>query len=258
MDGGTGRKVYADNGTVLPVLFRIGSFEITSFGVMVALGALAGLWVFRRELARAGLPDAALDAAVYGLVGGLLGAKLLYVFEHLDEATFLALFLDRGGMSWFGGFVGGLLAGYATIRTKGWPLVPVLAAATPALAVGQLLGRIGCFLVGDDYGRPTSLPWGVAFPRGLPPTLERVHPAQLYEAIFLAVLAWVLIRWRRAGLADRVVLGRYFVIAGVFRFLLEFVRVNVRVLGPLTVAHCFALVVVALGLVILWRRPARD
>jgi len=249
--------VYTDNGTVLPVLFRIGSFEITSFGVMVALGALAGLWVFRRELTRAGLPDAALDAAVYGLVGGLLGAKLLYVFEHLDESTFLGLFLDRGGMSWFGGFVGGLIAGYATIRAKGWPLVPVLAAATPALAVGQLLGRIGCFLVGDDYGRPTSLPWGVAFPRGLPPTFERVHPAQLYEAIFLAGLAWVLIRWRRAGIADRVVLGRYFVIAGVFRFLLEFVRVNVRVLGPLTVAHCFALAVVGLGLVILWR-PARS
>src|SRR5204863_9385468 len=117
---------------------------------MVALGALAGLWVFRRELARAGLPDAALDAAVYGLVGGLVGAKLLYVFEHLDEASFFPLFLDRGGMSWFGGFVGGLGAGYATIRAKRWPLVPVLAAATPALAVGQMLGRIGCFLVGDD------------------------------------------------------------------------------------------------------------
>ena len=242
---------------MLPVLFRIGSFEITSFGVMVALGALAGLWVFRRELARAGLPDAALDAAVYGLVGGLLGAKLLYVFEHLDEASFLALFLDRGGMSWFGGFAGGLAAGYATIRWKGWPLVPVLAAATPALAVGQLLGRIGCFLVGDDYGRPTSLPWGVAFPRGLPPTIERVHPTQIYEAIFLAVLAWVLIRWRRTGVADRVVLGRYFVIAGTFRFLLEFVRVNVRVIGALTVAHCFAIAVVVLGLVILLRRPAR-
>jgi phosphatidylglycerol:prolipoprotein diacylglycerol transferase len=241
---------------VLPVLFRIGSFEITSFGVMVALGALAGLWVFRRELARAGLPDAALDAAVYGLVGGLIGAKLLYVFEHLDEASFLALFLDRGGMSWFGGFVGGLVAGYATIRAKGWPLVPVLSAATPALAVGQLLGRVGCFLVGDDYGRPTTLPWGIAFPRGLPPTLDRVHPAQLYEAAFLAVLTWVLIRWRRKGIADRTVLGRYFVIAGLFRFLLEFVRVNVRVLGPLTVAHCFALAVVALGLVILLR-PAR-
>jgi len=131
---------------VLPVLFRIGSFEITSFGALVALGALAGLWVFRRELARSGLPDAAMDAAVYGLVGGLVGAKLLYVFEHLDEGTFLSLFLDRGGMSWFGGFVGGLAAGYATIRAKGWPMLAVLSAATPALAVGQLLGRVGCFL----------------------------------------------------------------------------------------------------------------
>jgi phosphatidylglycerol:prolipoprotein diacylglycerol transferase len=242
---------------VLPVLLRIGSFEITSFGVMVALGALAGLWVFRRELARAGLPEAALDAAVYGLVGGLLGAKLLYVFEHLEESSFFSLLLDRGGMSWFGGFVGGLLAGYWTIRAKRWPLVPVLAAATPALAIGQMLGRVGCFLVGDDYGKPTSLPWGVAFPRGLPPTFERVHPTQLYEAAFLAVLAWILIRWRRGGVADRIVLGRYFVLAGAFRFLLEFVRVNVRVLGPLTVAHCFALLVVGLGLVILWRPASR-
>jgi phosphatidylglycerol---prolipoprotein diacylglyceryl transferase len=240
---------------VLPVLFRIGSFEITSFGVMVALGALAGLWVFRRELTRAGLPDAALDAAVYGLVGGLLGAKLLYVFEHLDEASFLALFLDRGGMSWFGGFVGGLTAAYLTIRAKRWPLIAVLAAATPALAIGQMLGRVGCFLVGDDYGRPTSLPWGVAFPRGLPPTTDRVHPAQIYEAMFLAILAWVLIRWRRKGVADRTVLGRYFVAAGAFRFLLEFVRVNVRVAGPFTVAHFFALAIVVLGLLIL-RRPA--
>jgi phosphatidylglycerol:prolipoprotein diacylglycerol transferase len=238
---------------VLPVLFRIGSLEITSFGVMVALGALVGLWIFRRELTRAGLPDAALDAAVYGLVGGLLGAKLLYVFEHLRESSFFSLFLDRGGMSWFGGFVGGFLAGFLTIRLKKWPLIGVLAAATPALAIGQALGRIGCFLVGDDYGRPTQLPWGVAFPKGLPPTYERVHPTQIYEAIFLAVLTWVLIRWRRRGVADRKVLGRYFVLAGAFRFLLEFVRVNVRVAGPFTVAHIFALLVVLLGVIVLRR-----
>lgn len=218
---------------------------------MVALGALVGLWVFRRELSRAGLPDAALDAAVYGLVGGLVGAKLLYVFEHRAEGPFLGLLLDRGGMSWFGGFVGGLLAGYMTIRANGWSLVPVLAAATPALAVGQLLGRIGCFLVGDDYGHPTSLPWAVAFPQGLPPTTERVHPTQLYEAAFLAVLAWVLIRWRTRGLDDRKVLGRYFLIAGLFRFALEFLRVNTRVLGPFTVAHLFSLLVVGLGAAIL-------
>jgi phosphatidylglycerol---prolipoprotein diacylglyceryl transferase len=242
---------------VLPVLFRIGSLDITSFGVMVALGALVGLWVFRRELARAGLPEAALDAAVYGLVGGLLGAKLLYVFEHLHESSFFSLFLDRGGMSWFGGFVGGLTAGFITIRAKGWPLMAVLAASTPALAVGQMLGRVGCFLVGDDYGRPTSLPWGVAFPNGLPPTYERVHPTQIYEAIFLGVLAWTLIRWRRKGISDRVVLGRYFLFAGAFRFLLEFVRVNVRVLGPFTVAHIFSLLVVGIGVLLLRRGASR-
>lgn len=241
---------------MLPVLFRIGPLDITSFGVMVAIGALAGLWVFRRELARAHLPDAALDAAVYGLVGGLLGAKLLYVFEHLGESTFFALLLDRGGMSWFGGFVGGLTAGYLTIRAKRWPMIPVLSAATPALAVGQMLGRVGCFLVGDDYGRPTSLPWGVAFPKGLPPTFERVHPTQIYESIFLGFLAWLLIRWRRAGVSDRVVLGRYFVLAAGFRFLLEFVRVNVRVLGPFTVAQLFSLAVVVLGVVVLRPSPA--
>jgi phosphatidylglycerol:prolipoprotein diacylglycerol transferase len=239
---------------LLPVLFRIGSLEITSFGVMVALGALAGLWVFRRELAHSKLPDAALDAAVYGLIGGLLGAKLLYVFEHLGEGSFFSLFLDRGGMSWFGGFVGGVLAGVATIRAKRWPMMAVLSAATPALAIGQMLGRVGCFLVGDDYGSPTSLPWGVAFPRGLPPTTDRVHPTQIYEAIFLAVLAWLLIRWRRRGVPDRIVVGRYFLLAGAFRFLLEFVRVNTRVAGPLTVAHFFGLGIVVLGIVLLWPR----
>jgi phosphatidylglycerol:prolipoprotein diacylglycerol transferase len=234
-----------------PVLFRVGSIDVTSFGVMVALGALAGLWIFRRELSRAGLPDAALDAAVFGLIGGLIGAKLLYVFEHMDESPFFSLLFDRGGMSWFGGFVGGLLAGYWTIRRHRWPLVSVLAAATPALAVGQLLGRIGCFLVGDDYGRPTSLPWGISFPRGLPPTDVPVHPTQLYEAAFLGVFAWVLIRWRRKGVADWKVLGRYFVIAGLFRFALEFVRVNTRVAGPFTVAHFFAAAVVGLGVMVL-------
>jgi len=242
---------------VYPVIFRIGSLDITSFGVFVALGALAGLWVFRRELSRSGLPGEALDAAVYGLVGGLIGAKLLYVFEHLDEGSFLGLFFDRGGMSWFGGFAGGLIAGFLTIRLKRWPTVAVLSAATPALAVGQLLGRVGCFLVGDDYGRPTDLPWGVAFPEGLPPTTVPVHPAQIYEAIFLAFFMWLLIRWRRRGLSDAAVLGRYFVGVGAFRFALEFVRVNTRVLGPLTVAHMFALAVVLLGVGILAKARTR-
>ena len=236
-----------------PILFRIGDFEVTSFGMMVAIGALVGLWIFRRELARSGLPESATDAAVAGVLGGLVGAKLLWTAEHASEAPLLSLVLSRGGMSWFGGLVGGVGAGLFVIHRKGLPIVATLAAATPALTAGHALGRIGCFLVGDDYGRPTDLPWGVAFPEGLPPIDVPVHPTQLYEAAALAVVTWALLRWRRQGVSDRVVLGRYLAIAGAIRFAIEFIRVNVRVVGPLTVAHLVSLALVVAGLALLAR-----
>jgi phosphatidylglycerol:prolipoprotein diacylglycerol transferase len=234
-----------------PVLFRIGSFEITSFGVMVALAALIGLWIFRRELRFSNLPVDAADAGLVGVVGGLVGAKLLWTIEHSGEAALTDLLFSRGGLSWYGGLIGGVGAGFVYILVKQWPVVPVLSAATPALAIGHLIGRIGCFLVGDDYGHPTDLPWGVAFPEGLPPTMVPVHPTQLYEAAALVPLAWLLIRWRRQHRSDTFVLGAYMVLAGAIRFAIEFVRVNERVLGPLTVAHLAALLVIAAGAVVL-------
>ncbi len=234
-----------------PVLFTIGGLEITSFGVLVALGALAGVSLFRRELARSGLPEGAVDGAVVGVIAGLAGAKLLWVFEHLGEEPFTSLLFSRGGLSWFGGLVGGVGAALIYFVARGYPLVPTVAAATPALAVGHAIGRVGCFMVGDDYGRPSDLPWAVAFPKGLPPTLERVHPTQLYEAAFLAVLAVLLIRWRRQAVADNIVLGRYLVLAGIARFLIEFLRINTRVLDGLTVAHIAALLMVAAGIVVM-------
>ena len=88
-----------------PVLFRIGDFEVTSFGVMVALAALAGLSLFRRELRRSGLPLDATDAGLVGVIGGLVGAKLLWTVEHATEAPVLELLLSRGGLSWYGGFI---------------------------------------------------------------------------------------------------------------------------------------------------------
>src|SRR4029453_12015302 len=127
------------------------------------------------------------------------------------------------------------------------PLIATLAAATPALAIGHAIGRIGCFLVGDDYGRPSDLPWAVAFPRGLPPTDVRVHPTQLYERAALFVVGWVLIRWRGHGVPDAIVLGRYLVLAGSIRFAIEFIRVNERILGPFTLAHLVSLALVVAG-----------
>jgi phosphatidylglycerol:prolipoprotein diacylglycerol transferase len=230
-----------------PVLFRIGSVDITSFGVMVALGALAGLWVLRRELTRSGLPPDTADVGAWGLIGGLVGAKLLWTIEHAGEEPFLDLLLARGGLSWYGGLIGGVGLGLALILRNRLPLVPVLSAATPALAFGHLLGRIGCFLVGDDYGRPTNLPWGVAFPQGLPPIDVPVHPTQLYEAAFLGWLGCMLLRWRRRHVPDAIVLGRYVVLTGTARFLIEFIRINERVAAGLTLAQWVSLALIVLG-----------
>ena len=231
-----------------PVLLRIGDFEVTSFGVMVAIAALVGLWLFRRELRRSGLPLDATDAGIVGVVGGLIGAKVLWTIEHAGQAPLSELLFSRGGLSWYGGLIGGVGAGLVYMVIKRWPIVPLLAAATPALALGHLLGRIGCFLVGDDYGIPSNLPWAVAFPEGLPPTTVPVHPTQLYEAIGLGLLAWLLLRWRRRGIRDVIVLGRYLVGAGTLRFIIEFIRVNERIAFGLSVAHLVSLAAIAVGI----------
>ena len=206
-----------------------------------------GLWLFRREINRVGLHKDSVDAAFAGIFGGLIGAKLWWTVEFYDSGPYWSLLFSRGGLSWFGGFTFALAAGLSVIRLKRLPLLAILAAAAPALAIGHAIGRIGCFLVGDDYGKVSDLPWAVAFPQGLPPTLERVHPTQLYEAIPLFIIGWLLLVWRGRKLDDRVVLGRYFALAGATRFVIEFVRVNERVLGPLTVAHVASLAVIAAG-----------
>ncbi len=221
----------------------------------MAIGALIGLSIFKHELRRAGLGSQASDAGLAGIFGGLAGAKLVWAIEFSGNEPFSQLLFSRGGLSWFGGLAGGLLAGIWVVRRQRLQVVRILAAATPALAVGHAIGRVGCFLVGDDYGRPSNLPWAVAFPEGLPPTTVAVHPTQLYEALALIPIAIILTVWRRQGRSDRLVLGRYLVLVGLLRFLIEFVRVNDQVIGPLTVAQTASFIAVAAGVFILrWSR----
>jgi phosphatidylglycerol:prolipoprotein diacylglycerol transferase len=237
-----------------PVLFTIGDFEITSFGVLVGLAAIVGVLVFEREAKRSGLPEAIGSAAIGGVIGGLIGAKLLWSIEFAGTGPFFSLLFSRGGLSWFGGLIGGVGTGLWILRRQRIPIVNALASAAPALAIGHAIGRIGCFLVGDDYGRPSTLPWAVAFPEGRPPTAVPVHPTQLYETLLLVPLAWMLIRWRRQGVSDAVVLGRYFILAGAIRFGIEFIRVNRPVLGPLTLAQLIASALMMVGVVLVLRR----
>jgi phosphatidylglycerol:prolipoprotein diacylglycerol transferase len=123
------------------------------------VAALVGLWLFDRERRWSGLPDQALDAAMAGIIGGLAGAKLVWAVEHAGrQGPFLDLLLSRGGLSWFGGFASGLAAGLVLLHRRRIPIVPVLAAAAPALAIAHAIGRVGCFLVGDDYGDQPRAP----------------------------------------------------------------------------------------------------
>ena len=94
-----------------PVLFRIGDFEVTSFGVLVAIAALVGIWMFGRELARSGLPEDGSNAAVVGVIGGFIGAKVLWTIEFARESEVASRVLSRGGWSRFGGLIGGGGAG---------------------------------------------------------------------------------------------------------------------------------------------------
>jgi len=261
--------------TIYPFILKFGPLEITGYGIMMMVGFLTGGWLITLELKRRELyQEYAADITVAAVVGGILGAKLWYVV--LNGGPLFA----RGGLVWYGGFVGGALA----VILNGWrlkvPLRWTLHLTAPALAAAYALGRIGCFIVNDDYGHPTNLPWGVKFPQGLPPstaqqmqetfgiavpagadpsTVLAVHPTQLYEAALMLGAFAILWRLRTSTRPVGWLFGVYLVFAGVERFLIEFVRAkDDRIFGALTIAQVVSIGLVLAGVVIVtrWRDGA--
>ncbi|HVT16298.1 MAG TPA: prolipoprotein diacylglyceryl transferase family protein [Thermoanaerobaculia bacterium] len=258
-------------------LFHIGRFAISPFGVMLVFAFLASYLQLRwgmRRLAIGDDEDASALVFAAGL-GGIVGAKVYYALLNMDWH----LLFDRSGLVWYGGFIAGAAAVLWMMRRRRLPAWPLVDAAAPALALGYAVGRIGCFLVGDDYGVPTKLPWGVAFPVGLPrttagelrqvfhlpipasvadDTLLRVHPTQLYEtAVCLGIWAFALWLFRRrmaAGALGLTVLG----LLALERFLIEFLRAkDDRFLGDFTVAQAISLAVLLIAALLAWRRLRR-
>ena len=262
--------------TFYPLIIRLGPLEITGYGIMMMVGFLVGGWLIARELRRLGLNENfAQDVVVAAVVGGVVGAKLWYVALTGD-----GLF-DRGGLVWYGGFLGGAAAVLLTSRWRRVPLAWTASLAAPALAAAYALGRIGCFLVNDDYGRPTDLPWGVRFPQGFPPstagrmqdlfgipvpegvdpgTVLAVHPTQLYETGLMLLAFALLWRLRKGREGTGWLFGLYLVLAGVERFGIEFLRAkDDRFLAGFTLAQATSMLLVLVGLLLLVvtnRRPA--
>src|SRR5439155_10057729 len=182
-----------------PTLIKFGSFEITTFGLMMFIAFVVAGWVLARQFRRYGLTDDAASSMVMAAaIGGIVGAKIYYAILFRDWH----LLFTRAGLVWYGGLIGGFIACAIYLRVQRIDFLTAADAAAPALAIGYALGRIGCFLVGDDYGRPTTSWVGIAFPKGSPPTtaeelrrfgvavdpsippyeILKVHPTQLYES----------------------------------------------------------------------------
>ena len=230
-----------------PVLWEPFGFPISSFGVMMAIGFLVSDRIVARRLGEQGL-DRELSSTilVYAVVCGVLGAKLYFALENTlrgDRFFFDALF-DRAGLVWFGGFIGGTLGVTLGTRIHEIPTRAVAAAVANAAPFGQACGRVGCFLVGDDYGRPTAAWYGIAFPKGSPPTAVPVHPTQLYEVAWLLLIGALL--WRRRKTSP-FLFAEYFVLAGGGRFAVEILRVNPRIALGMSGAQWIGTGMVLLG-----------
>jgi phosphatidylglycerol:prolipoprotein diacylglycerol transferase len=231
-----------------PVLFTIPwlDFPISTFGVMLAIGFLVGTWITGIRLGEEGYEPDATTLLIYVMVGGILGSKLYFAVDvHLRSGEpFASLLFARAGLTWYGGLVGAIVLGSIGCRIHGIPVKTFADCAAVAAPVGQALGRIGCFLVGDDYGRETDLPWGVRFPEGAPPSQVPVHPTQLYEVAWLLPVAALL--WSRRRRSP-FLFGEYLALNGLGRLVIEHWRVNPRVALGLTEPQWIGIALVVAG-----------
>jgi len=231
-----------------PILAEPFGYPISTFGVMLSIAFLVGTWVTAVRMREEGLDgDLATTILLYIMAGGLLGSKLYYATDvSLRQGIpFRELFFARDGITWYGGLIGGTLVGALGCRIHKVSIWVFMNCVAVAGALGQALGRVGCFLVGDDYGRPTDLPWGMAFPRGAPPTLDHVHPTQLYEIAWLLPVAGLL--WARRRRSP-FLFGEYLALNGLGRIVIEHWRINPPLALGLTQPQWIGMGLIALGL----------
>ncbi len=248
-------------GTVVyPLSYDVGPLQLTGFGVAVLMAFVIAQIISQRELARRGHdPEPIGDLIFAAVIGGLLGGKLYYAILMKD----MSAVLSRAGFVFWGGLIGGIVVTYLVIRYKKLSFTRISDVGGIAIAAAYSVGRTGCWAVGDDYGRPYSGPLAVSFPEGAPPStvssmtelfntpapagaspneVISVHPTQLYETALGFVMFLILWRYRNHKHAEGWLFGFYCVLAGIERFLIEFVRAkDDRFVAGLTVAQVIAL-----------------
>ena len=268
-------------GTVVyPLSYDLGPLQLTGFGFAILMCFVTGQIVAQRELARRGHdPEPIADLVFAAVIGGLLGGKIYYAILMKDTGAILS----RAGFVFWGGLIGGTIACYLVVRYKKLSFPRISDVCAISLAAAYSVGRTGCWAVGDDYGRPWSGPLAVSFPEGAPPStvanmtelfntpapagagpndVISVHPTQLYETAAGFVMFLILWRFRNHKHAEGWLFGFYCVLAGIERFLIEFLRAKDDrfFFGGLTVAQVIALLFAIGGGVWMYlrREPSDD
>jgi phosphatidylglycerol---prolipoprotein diacylglyceryl transferase len=250
-----------------PVLFQLGHFELRSYGVLVILSFLTGLWLSTKEAERKGVDCRLIqDFAVYALLGGIVGARLYFVLFS-EPAYFLQnqweiFAVWRGGIGIIGSLLGGLVVAIWYCGKKGisfWKFGDIL---VPGIALGQTVGQFACLFNGDSYGRPTDLPWSITYTdsRALAPLNIPLHPIEIYEmvgyfSVFLVV--WIA---RKKYISDGFGLLTYLSTYGIARFVIEFFRGQPAIFAwgiPAAQVFSVLLVIASFTVLLFWRMIPR-
>ena len=217
---------------MLPVLFHIGTFPVHSWGVLLMAGFLLAAWRAAANGHRYHISkEAVWDIALLGLLGGVIGARLAFVglnwlrYFQFHPAEIFAVW--TGGMTFYGGLGGGILAGVLACRSKGVRVSDMADLAAMSFPLGYCLGRIGCLLNGCCYGGACDLPWAVRFHTDGGGLTVPSHPAQLYSAIIALFMYAALLPIERTRRFRGQVMLAYVFLYGVYRFGIEFVREGV-------------------------------
>ena len=260
-----------------PILFEIGPFIISSFGVMMVTAFLICNYILKKDVEAAGYdPMMAEDITFRAAIGGIIGAKIYYLIENIPTGqaaenmnglveiiagifTFNSGRIGDGiqnfgaGLVFLGGLMGGMLAVTLYIHKHKLKWLEIADLVAPFLALGHGIGRIGCFLVGDDYGTPSSLPWACSFPKGLPPTDIPVHPTQIYEmAAYFSVFIYLRYKKRNQNFTGELMF-EYLFLVGFFRFMIEFIRNNPQYLMGFTGAQYISIFMMLVAMHQMWK-----
>lgn len=274
---------------MIPKLFQLGPIPVYSYGLMLGISFIVASYILSKEFKRKKLSEnAAINITFLALIGGVIGAKLLYVIEEwpgLSSMPSNKFYSTEGifspaGLTWYGGLILATILIIVYARMKKIPFFSVADSTAPGLAIGYGIARIGCHLSGDgDYGLPVSefaswVPWGTNYSKGtLPPSIAfhgteiakkfggivpdstLLHPTPVYEFILGAIIFGILWKLRKKYVFDGKLFGLYLILSSVARFFVEFIRLNPRLALGLSEAQLISIVLLLIGVYLYMRKP---